>query len=167
PTVQIRYGAGIGIGFLLGNIVGTKQMCSAGTSVGDLDNPTANGKCNDIPGTTTNKSKPPVVPIVHLLAGVRFKLIDQLSLNIEVGTRALPCAGANIGYFFYPRRRYSMTRTGVQVVPPSVVRSHRHTRAFAVMSVNTMRIWRVLPSIFFGSPTRIMSFPSIPPTNVR
>lgn len=100
PTVQIRYGAGIGIGFLLGNIVGTKQMCSAGTSVGDLDNPTANGKCNDIPGTTTNKSKPPVVPIVHLLAGVRFKLIDQLSLNIEVGIRDLPFVGANIGYFF-------------------------------------------------------------------
>jgi hypothetical protein len=100
PTVQFRYGAGIGIGFLLGNIVATKQMCSTGTSTGDLDDPNANGKCSDIPGSTTNKSKPPVLPIVHLLAGVRFKLIDQLILNVEIGIRDLPFVGVNIGYFF-------------------------------------------------------------------
>ncbi len=100
PTVQFRYGAGIGIGFLLGDIIGTKQTCSAGTSTGDLDDPTANGKCSDVPGTTAAKSKPPVVPIVHLLVGIRFKLIDQLSLNVEVGIRDLPFVGANIGYFF-------------------------------------------------------------------
>src|SRR5215813_3738369 len=47
PTVQVRYGAGLGLGFLLGNIVGTKQMCTTNTTTGDLDDPTANGKCSD------------------------------------------------------------------------------------------------------------------------
>jgi hypothetical protein len=100
PTVQVRYGAGIGLGFLLGDIIGTKQMCTTGTSTGDLDDPNANGKCTDLSGTTAPKSKPPILPIVHLLAGIRFKLIDQLSLNVEVGIRDLPFVGLNIGYFF-------------------------------------------------------------------
>jgi hypothetical protein len=35
-----------------------------------------------------------------LLAGLRFKLIDQLSLNVEFGLWDAPFVGGNIGYFF-------------------------------------------------------------------
>jgi hypothetical protein len=99
PTVQFRYGAGIGIGFLLGNIVGTDTVCNANTQADDLDDPSTM-QCNKQAGTTANKSKIPVVPIVHLLVGLRFKLIDQLSLSVELGIRDVPFVGANVGYFF-------------------------------------------------------------------
>jgi hypothetical protein len=99
PTVQFRYGAGIGIGFLIGNIVGTDTVCDANTQASDLDDPSTD-QCHPVDGSTRNRDKIPVVPIVHLLAGLRFKLIDQLSLNVELGLWDAPFVGANIGYFF-------------------------------------------------------------------
>jgi len=99
PTVQFRYGAGIGIGFLLGDLKSQKSMCSANTQTDDLDDPNT-PQCTLIPGSEFNRSKPPVVPIVHLLVGIRFKLIDQISLNVEFGIRDIPFVGANVGYFF-------------------------------------------------------------------
>ena len=99
PTVQFRYGAGIGIGFLLGDLKSQKSVCNANTTADDLDDPST-PQCMPIPGSEFNRDKIPVVPIVHLLVGVRFKLIDQLSLSVELGIRDVPFVGANIGYFF-------------------------------------------------------------------
>jgi hypothetical protein len=96
--MQFRYGAGIGIGVKLGDATQTDTMCNSSTTVDDLDDPTA---CNEVQGSTTNIDIPPVVPIVNLLVGLRFKLVDQLSLNIEGGWR-FPSffVGGGIGYFF-------------------------------------------------------------------
>jgi hypothetical protein len=100
PFMQLRYGAGIGIGFLLGNIKKTKTTCTkhgASTTPDQLDDPT---ECDPQPATTKNADKPPVVPIVDLLAGLRFKLGDQVSLNLEMGFRDVFFAGGSVGYFF-------------------------------------------------------------------
>jgi len=53
------------------------------------------------PGKIDDDNLPPVVPIVNLMAGLRFKLVDQLSLQVELGWR-FPAffAGAGVGYFF-------------------------------------------------------------------
>jgi len=96
--MQLRYGAGIGIGFLLGDIKKQKTACTTGTTPSQLDDP------NTCPIQTTAPvriaDKPPVVPIVNLIAGLRFKVVDQLSLNIELGFRDVFFTGASLGYFF-------------------------------------------------------------------
>jgi hypothetical protein len=74
-------------------------VCNANTTADDLDDPST-PQCMPIPGSEFNRDKIPVVPIVHLLVGLRFKLIDQLSLSVELGIRDVPFVGANIGYFF-------------------------------------------------------------------
>jgi hypothetical protein len=95
--MQFRYGAGIGLGFLLGGFTQTDTMCNSATTIDDLNNPRA---CAEVSGTTEEGDKPPVVPIVNLLIGMRFKLVEQLSLNLEVGFRDVFFVGGGIGYFF-------------------------------------------------------------------
>jgi hypothetical protein len=94
--LQLRYGAGIGIGFLLGNIVKTKTTCSSTTTVDQLDDPNV---CMQS-ATSRNADKPPVVPIVNLLLGLRIKLVEQLSANVEIGFRDVFFGGLSVGYFF-------------------------------------------------------------------
>jgi hypothetical protein len=99
--MQIRLGPGIGIGVPLGHIKATDGDCAVGTSLSDLDDPNT-PKCMLTPGAQpVNKDIPPVVPIIDLLAGLRFKIIDQLSFNIEGGYRVPSFfVGGSLGYFF-------------------------------------------------------------------
>ena len=97
--MAFRYGAGIGIGVPIGGYTHTDTVCPAGTRIDDLDNPS---QCPVAPGARVEDDNlPPVVPIVNLLAGLRFKVADQFSIDVELGWR-FPAffAGAGIGYFF-------------------------------------------------------------------
>lgn len=95
--IQFRYGAGIGIGFLLGDIKKQKASCSSTTTVNQLDDPHA---CDPVSTTVRISDKPPVVPIVNLLLGLRFKLKDLVSINVEAGFRDVFFTGVSLGYFF-------------------------------------------------------------------
>lgn len=98
PWIQFRYGAGVGVGFLIGEIQKQKAPCGSTTTVDQLDDPNT---CMVAPGTLVRKADyPPVVPIVNLLLGFRIKLRDEISLNIEGGFRDVFFVGGGIGYFF-------------------------------------------------------------------
>jgi|RhiMethySRZTD1v2_1073278.scaffolds.fasta_scaffold32654_5 hypothetical protein len=97
--MQFRYGAGIGVGVKTGSATQQDTMCDSATTIDDLDDINA---CQPVPGAPIDEMDiPPVLPVVKLLAGFRFKIVDQLSLNIEAGFR-FPAffAGGGIGYFF-------------------------------------------------------------------
>jgi hypothetical protein len=97
--MALRYGGGIGIGFPLGGLTHQDTLCSSDTTVDDLDDPNA---CTPIVGATREEADiPPVVPIVNVLLGVRFRVVDQVSLQIEGGWR-FPSffIGGGVGYFF-------------------------------------------------------------------
>jgi hypothetical protein len=96
--MAFRVGPGVGIGIPLGGWENTDTMCDSTTMIDDLDDP---NQCQPIPGTTEEGSPPPVMPVVNLLAGLRFKIVDQLSINVEAGWR-MPAffVGGGIGYFF-------------------------------------------------------------------
>jgi hypothetical protein len=96
PVVQLRYGAGIGLGVVLGEVVQHDRQCGPGTSTGDLDDPKA---CQDLM-RSKKADIPPVVPIVNLLVGARFKLHDQISLNVEAGFRDMFFFGGGLNYLF-------------------------------------------------------------------
>jgi hypothetical protein len=96
--VQLRYGAGIGLGFVLGDIYQTDTVCPPGTTVGDLDDP---NHCTTVPGTrVASDDVPPVVPIVNVLLGARFMLAEGLSLNVEGGFRDVFYLGVSSNYLF-------------------------------------------------------------------
>jgi hypothetical protein len=94
--VQFRYGAGIGVGAVLGKIVQHKTICPAGTTDSQLENPNI---CTET-GQTKFAAVPPVVPIVNVQLGFRIRIVDKLSLNLEGGFRDVFFAGAGIDYFF-------------------------------------------------------------------
>ena len=95
--MQFRYGAGIGVGVKIGSFTQQDTMCDSTTTIDDLDDINA---CTPV-GVPEEGDVPPVLPVVKLLLGLRFKIVDQLSLNIEAGWR-FPAffAGGGIGYFF-------------------------------------------------------------------
>ena len=98
--MQFRYGAGIGLGVKLGDAKQTDSTCDSNTTVDDLDNPNT-PLCRPVTGSTTEIDIPPVVPVINLLLGFRFKVAEELSINLETGFR-FPAffAGGSIGYFF-------------------------------------------------------------------
>jgi hypothetical protein len=95
--MQFRYGAGVGVGVKIGSFTQRDTTCDSSTTIDDLDDPNA---C-PATGQLEEGDVPPVLPVVNLLLGFRFKIVDQLSLNIEAGWR-FPAffAGGGIGYFF-------------------------------------------------------------------
>jgi hypothetical protein len=92
PHFFLRYGAGIGLGIVTGDI--RKVECNAGST--NLDANT----CTENPTSFETVSKPPVVPIVNLLIGLRINIVDKLSVNAEFGFRDMLYAGVGLGYFF-------------------------------------------------------------------
>lgn len=98
--MQFRYGAGIGVGVKTGKADGTDTICDSTTTLDDLDDPHT-AHCNEVPSSNQEIDIPPVLPVINLLVGLRFKLVEQLSINIETGFR-FPAffVGGGIGYFF-------------------------------------------------------------------
>ncbi|MBI4510473.1 MAG: hypothetical protein HY698_12620 [Deltaproteobacteria bacterium] len=97
--VSLRYGAGIGVGFVLGDVVQADTVCNPGTSADDLDDPKA---CPVDPRALPEKSDdvPPVVPIVNVLVGMRFKVTDRIFVNLEGGFRNMFYGGIGTNYMF-------------------------------------------------------------------
>src|SRR5262249_44696697 len=100
PKIQFRYGAGIGVGFLIGNIQKFQQPCPQGTTADQLDDPNFCPVANR--STTPKNADIPsrVWPVVNLLAGMRFELVPQVALSVEIGFRDVFFGGIGIGYFF-------------------------------------------------------------------
>lgn len=97
--VSFRYGAGLGIGVVLGDILQTDTTCAAGTD--DItedcvpDQAAMEGRQLDDPADL-----PPVFPVVQLLVGLQWRPIDKLSINLETGIRTVGFAGLSSTYYF-------------------------------------------------------------------
>jgi hypothetical protein len=100
--IQLRYGAGIGIGIVLGDILQTDYRCDTGTVISDLDD-ASTAQCSPMTGgkvKVKSEDVPPVVPIVNVLLGARFMLSDEVALNVETGFRDMFYVGVGAGYVF-------------------------------------------------------------------
>lgn len=99
--LQFRWGVGVGVAILLGNIEETKASgCMPGTTADQLDDP---NQCTLDRTKTGDKDLPSRIwPIVDLLGGLRFKVVDDLSIGVELGLRdgLIFTGGVDIGYFF-------------------------------------------------------------------
>jgi hypothetical protein len=92
--VALRYGAGFGLGVVTGKAVSSDQQ---GCVRGNFEN-----TCQVNPAGEVNKKEsiPPVFPVVNMLAGVQFRPLEQLTINLEGGMRTLFFFGLSSTYFF-------------------------------------------------------------------
>ena len=89
----IFLGAGLGIGFLAGNVETWDVLPTCVEPV---------AKCAHWPRATRRKADLPtrVVPILHILAGMQYKVTDDIVIRIQGGFRDVFYLGAGVGTFF-------------------------------------------------------------------
>jgi hypothetical protein len=98
-SLSFRYGAGLGIGVVLGEVLQTDSTCTPGTDDIQEDcTPDQTGA----PGRQLNDPAdlPPVFPVVDLIVGLQFRPIDKLTLNVETGIRTVGFFGVSSTYYF-------------------------------------------------------------------
>jgi hypothetical protein len=98
--VALRYGGGVGVGLVLGDVLQTDYYCPGATQPSDLENQTG---CVPVLGgknKTPSDDVPPVVPIISALFGARFQVSDGFTLNFETGFRNMFYLGVSGGYLF-------------------------------------------------------------------
>ncbi len=103
---QFRYGVGFGALAGFGSMKKTPVVghtCDTATTTADLNtsDTTAGGHCVLDTSMTSDQSYPPVLPLVNLVTGIRVKVADQLSFDVEIGVEDfLLFTGIGFGYFF-------------------------------------------------------------------
>ncbi|MDB4970682.1 MAG: hypothetical protein JWN44_6371 [Myxococcales bacterium] len=125
PWLELRYGGGLGIGWVAGDVLLTNngpQCTAANASDTKACYPTNTGAINGKPtpaqeaslkasegtGVDTNVTphrhvsadKPPVMGVVNLLVGLRFYPIPRLALTYEIGFRNAIFTGISAHYLF-------------------------------------------------------------------
>lgn len=104
-TFAVRYGGGIGLGILTGQIDHYNIICNGATNA----NPSPGcvpdrfgGMGTYAEGTQTLVSYdlPPVFPVVNAILGLEIKPTDKMTINVEGGIRTLPFVGVSTAYFF-------------------------------------------------------------------
>jgi hypothetical protein len=125
PWLELRYGGGLGIGYVPGSVYLTNNgtQCTAANAndttkcypsiTGPINGkPTAaqeaslqasdNGQTDTAqnPHRHASGSKPPVMGVVNLLVGLRFYPLPRLALTYEIGFRDAIFTGINVAYLF-------------------------------------------------------------------
>lgn len=95
--VWLRYGAGIGLGVVMGDVYQTDVLCPAGTTVDQLDEGT---QCMPVGAAQASDDVPPVVPLVNALIGARIQAAQNLFFNVETGFRDVFFLGTGVNYMF-------------------------------------------------------------------
>lgn len=107
--VSFRYGAGLGLGIIIGELHHNNIICVGAT------NSTPEPGCvpsrfggqgiysEPTPGMETNVAYDlgtPVFPVLNGILGFQFKPTEKLVINLEGGIRTMPFFGISSGYFF-------------------------------------------------------------------
>ena len=90
--LALRYGAGLGVGYIMGDMLRTDATCVSE----DVDS------CQRVPGAPSEPEKdmPPVFPIVNVLMGLQLRPFDNVAINIEGGIRTVPFVGTTMAFLF-------------------------------------------------------------------
>ncbi len=118
---ELRYGAGVGLGVVLGDVylINNSSSCTLANAgdisqchpVGvDLTSPmrqqqlqaTANGMLDtaQTPHYHVSADKPPVLPVLNILVGALFKVHRHVTLQVELGFRDAIFFGGGAHYWF-------------------------------------------------------------------
>lgn len=113
--LAFRYGGGLGIGVLTGQVKRIDTACAPGSTNANPEPgcvPVGYVSSTGVPGTgivspdhpgdpEPNPYKlPAVFPVVNAILGLQIRPTDHLVINVEGGIRTLPFVGVSAGYFF-------------------------------------------------------------------
>ncbi len=113
--VSLRYGGGIGLGIVTGELDYYKVQCAAGATNSNPEPGCVPARFNgtaqytDINGNVLPSQNdpgpfkyntPPVFPVLNAIIGVQIHPTDKAYINIEGGLRTLFFFGLSAGYFF-------------------------------------------------------------------
>jgi hypothetical protein len=94
----LRYGAGLGLGILMGDVLRTDYVCTS--DVLDMDH-CAQRTSPPAENVRTPEDKvPPVFPVLNAVLGLQFRPVDKVSINAEVGMRTAFYYGLTGTFFF-------------------------------------------------------------------
>jgi hypothetical protein len=91
--LTFRYGAGFGLGLVLGEVRQTDQVCSS-TDFEESCMNAMGGQQND------EADLPPVFPVVDLILGLQYRPTPKMTIIFEGGLRTLFFFGVSVGYYF-------------------------------------------------------------------
>lgn len=97
--LAFRYGAGLGLGVVLGEVLQTDTTCAPGTD--DItedcmrDTVAVEGRQLDEPADL-----PPVFPVLELLVGLQWRPAPKVTINLDAGIRTAPFAGLSSVVYF-------------------------------------------------------------------
>jgi hypothetical protein len=89
----LRYGAGLGLGIITGDVLRTDYRCTTSEI----------SSCSQVPGGKVREPEddiPPVFPVINILVGVQIRPMEKLNINLEGGFRTVPYVGLTADYFF-------------------------------------------------------------------
>ncbi|ACY12661.1 hypothetical protein [Haliangium ochraceum] len=91
--IRLRYGAGIGIGMLMGEMRRTDYVCTSS----DVDSCRQDPNAEQIDDP---EDLPPVLPLLNVLLGLQFRPFDNVAINFEGGIRTAPFVGTTMAVLF-------------------------------------------------------------------
>ncbi len=104
--LALRYGGGLGVGILRGEIDHYNVVCHNATNAspepGCVPMPQGLADYSPDPGgqTAVAYKLPPVFPVVNAILGLEIKPNSHMTINLEGGIRTLPFAGVSTAVFF-------------------------------------------------------------------
>ncbi len=105
PWLSLRYGGGLGLGILVGELDHYNILCNGATNATPEPGCVPErfggaGTYVDGGSTPSAYDLPPVFPVVNAIVGLQFKPSDKLTINLEGGLRTLPFLGVSSAMFF-------------------------------------------------------------------
>jgi hypothetical protein len=92
--LALRYGAGLGVGYIMGKMLRTDYLCSSDDVASCSQDPAA------VDVKAPDEDVPPVFPVVNVLLGLQIRPFDNVAINIEGGIRTAPFAGTSVYLLF-------------------------------------------------------------------
>jgi hypothetical protein len=107
PWLSVRYGAGLGLGVLIGELDHYNIICAPGAT-NALPEPgcvpprfQGTGMYSEGQETLVKYDLgTPVFPVVNAIVGLQLKPTDHTTINLEGGIRTLPFVGVSSSFFF-------------------------------------------------------------------
>lgn len=101
----VRYGAGLGIGILTGELDHYNIICNGATNAAPEPGCVPSrfngaGAYTEGQETVVAYDLPPVFPVVNAILGLEIRPTDKLTINLEGGIRTLPFVGVSSSVFF-------------------------------------------------------------------
>lgn len=89
----LRYGAGLGVGLLRGEILQTDYLCTTDQTSSCTQDPNAMN-------INSPANLPPVFPIVNVVVGAQIRPVKYLAINLEGGIRTVPFIGTTVAFMY-------------------------------------------------------------------